>query len=153
MNRYAIHMSAIIAAVLINPIAFAGPMGLDVNAPLQSVDIRTCKTERGRYIEVTCPPSALGIDRSDIVRVQIDMPLSGEQIACGIHVDSVGRSAFDLKEEIASIYGAPVRDGHWINVTNINQVRELSLEQTTEVLHLDYITERMDDCHKGPSIF
>lgn len=128
-------------------------MGLDVNAPLQSVDTKTCTTEQGTFIEVTCPPSALGIDRSDIVRVQIDMPVSGAQFACSIHVDSVGRSEFDLREEIAALYGAPVRERHWINETSINQVLELSLEQTEEGLHLDYITERMADCDRGPSIF
>lgn len=146
-------IAALIAAALLTPVAFAGPMGLDVNAPLQSVDTKTCTTEQRAFIKVTCPPSALGIDRSDIVRVQIDMPVSGEQIACSIHVDSVGRSEFDLSEEIASIYGAPVRERHWINETSINQVLELSLEQTAEGLHLDYITERMPDCVRAASIF
>jgi len=128
-------------------------MGLDVGAPLRGIDIKACTTSKGAFIEITCPPSALGITRPYLDKIQIDMPLSGEQIACRIHVDLIGLSEFDLLEEIAPIYGAPVRNRHWVHKTSINQIIELSLEHTANGLHLDYVTEQMPNCGQIVSIF
>lgn len=154
MMRYHTHVTALVTALSsLNSASFAGPMGLDVNAPLQGVDTKVCTTTQDAFIQIACPPSALGLRRSDITKIRIDMPLSGEKIAYRIHVDLVGISAFDIKEEIASIYGAPLREQHWINTKSINQVIELSLEQTPTGLHLDYITEKMPQCTRSASIF
>lgn len=154
MIRYHTQATALIAALSVADSAtFAGPMGLDVNAPLQAVDTKACKTTHDAFIEIVCPPSALGLDRSDITQIQIDMPISGAKIACRIHVDFTGISEFDIREEVASIYGAPLRELHWINAASINQVIELSLEHTATGLHLDYITEKMPKCTRMASIF